>query len=141
VIAANITQAAHTRLDHVLLTLGNLFRIYSHPALDTQIRDCIHNSLEKRWAKADQDVFILAVFFNPYIRQRPFNRSALTHAHIYDIASRVFTRIFSKDPDLDFLKAFEDYFESREEFSPQRMQLDMMKGMYESRVSFDLHMM
>ena len=72
-------QAAHTHLDHVLLTLGNLFHIYSNPALDPQIWAAILGSLEKHWAKGDQDVFILAVFLNPYIQQHPFSRAALTH--------------------------------------------------------------
>jgi hypothetical protein len=134
-IAANITQAAHTRLDHVLLMLGNLFRIYSHPSLESQIKEQIIGSLKKRWEKVDQEVFILAVFFNPYIRQRPYSRSALTHAHLYNMASSVFKRIYNKNPNLDFLKAFEDYFDNRNEFSSARMELDMMKSMYESRVS------
>ncbi|KAH9961857.1 ribonuclease H-like domain-containing protein, partial [Lactifluus volemus] len=33
-IAANVAQASHTRLDHVLLMLGNLFRIYSDPSVE-----------------------------------------------------------------------------------------------------------
>jgi hypothetical protein len=60
-------QATHTRLDHVLLTLGNLFCIYSNPELDTEVHTVIHASLERRWAKADQDVFVMAVFLNPYV--------------------------------------------------------------------------
>jgi hypothetical protein len=64
-IAANITQAAHTWLDHVLLTLGNLLHIYSNPMLDSQIHGAILGSLKKHWAKANQDMFILAVFLNP----------------------------------------------------------------------------
>jgi hypothetical protein len=133
-IAANVTQAAHTRLDHVLLTLGNLFHIYSNPALDSQIQVGIQGSLEKRWAKADQDVFILAVFLNPYIRRRAFSRVALTHAKIYEIAARLLTRIFNQQPDLDFLKAFEDYFSDTANFSSQSMALDMMKKLYDDRV-------
>jgi hypothetical protein len=46
-IAANITQAAHTRLNHVLLMLGNLFHIYSHPSLESQIKEQIIGSLKK----------------------------------------------------------------------------------------------
>jgi hypothetical protein len=49
------------------------------------------------------------------------------HAAIYEIAARVFTRIFDQDPDLNFLKAFEDYFHDRAEFSSESMGLDMMK--------------
>ena len=117
-----------------MLTLGNLFHIYSNPTLDSQIREAILSSLEKRWAKADQDVFILAVFLNPYIRQHPFSRAALTHANVYEIAARVFKRIFGQDPDLDFLKAFEDYFNNRAGFSSDSMGLEMMKSLYADQV-------
>jgi hypothetical protein len=60
-IATNITQAPHTRLDHVLLTLGNLYRIYSTLEFDDEVCTAILASLEKWRAKADQGVFILAV--------------------------------------------------------------------------------
>ena len=124
----------HTRLDHVLLTLGNLFRIYSDPTLDSQIQAGIQGSLEKRWAKADQDVFILAVFLNPYIWRQPFSCVALTHANIYEIAARLLTCIFDQQPDLEFLKAFEDYMNDTGDFSSQIMGLDMMKKLYDERV-------
>ena len=127
-------QAAHTRLDHVLLTLGNLFHIYSNPALDSQIQVGIQGSLEKRWAKADQDVLILAVFLNPYILWRAFSRVALTHAKIYEIAVCLLTRIFNQQPDLDFLKAFKDYFSNTANFSSQNMALDMIKKLYDGQV-------
>ena len=133
-IAANVTQAAHTRLDHVLLTLGNLFYIYSDPTLDSQIWAGIQGSLEKRWAKADQDVFILAIFLNPYIRRQPFSCVALTHANIYEIAARLLTCIFDQQPDLEFLKAFKDYMNDTGDFSSQIMGLDMMKKLYDERV-------
>lgn len=134
-IAANVTQAAYTRLDHVLLTLGNLYQTYSHPELDRAVADKITNSLQKRWGKADQDVFILAVFFNPYIRHNCFNLPVLTRAHMYDIAARVLKRIFGLKDDIDFLRAFEDYFDASGEFSSQNMRLDMLKAMFEERVS------
>jgi hypothetical protein len=34
-IAAHVTQGSRARLYHVLITLGNLFRIYSNRDLDT----------------------------------------------------------------------------------------------------------
>jgi len=58
-IAKNVTQANYTRLDHVLLTLRNLYETYSMMTLEQPIRDAVIDSLEKRWAAADQDVFIL----------------------------------------------------------------------------------
>jgi hypothetical protein len=62
-IAANKTQAPHTRLDYVLLTLGNLYCIYSkNLEFDVEVHTAILASLEKQWAKADQEVFIPTVF-------------------------------------------------------------------------------
>lgn len=138
-IANNVTQAGHTRLDHVLLTLGNLFHIYSNPKLDTAIRTKILASLEKRWSAADQDVFILAVLFNPYIRHQCFSRSALSHADLYDMAERVYKRVFQKDADVAFLVGFTDYYNGEGEYSHERMKLDLLKEKYNNEVSFCFH--
>jgi len=46
-IANNVTQANYTRLDHVLLTLGNVYETYSTMTLEQPIRDAIIDSLEK----------------------------------------------------------------------------------------------
>lgn len=117
------------------MTLGNLYRIYSNLEFDVEVRTAILASLEKRWAKADQEVFILAVFLNPYIRRRCFSRSALTDADMYNMAARVFERIFGHKADIDFLKAFTDYSKGLAEFSEERMSLAMMADMYASEVS------
>ncbi|KAF8062590.1 ribonuclease H-like domain-containing protein [Lyophyllum atratum] len=111
-IAANITQASDTRLDHVLLTLGNF-------------------SLEKRWDKADQDIFILAVFFNPFIRSHLFQPNALTESQLHSIVEAVFKRFFSRAGDVPLMRAFTDYVREQGEFSRDAMQLDRMKEMFE----------
>jgi hypothetical protein len=90
--------------------------------------------LEKHWAKADQDVFILAVFLNPYIQQWAFSHMALTHAKICEIAVHLLTRIINQQPDLNFLKAFKYYFSDTANFSSQSMALDMMKKLYDNQV-------
>ncbi|KII86202.1 hypothetical protein PLICRDRAFT_114784 [Plicaturopsis crispa FD-325 SS-3] len=59
-IATNVAQASSTRLDHVLLMLANLYRIYGKPDMGTEARTTMHASLEKRWAQCDRDIFILA---------------------------------------------------------------------------------
>lgn len=135
-IAANITQGSHTRLDHVLLTLGNLYRIYTDPTLDHGIRAGILGSLEKRWKQADQEVFIVALLLNPYLRGQCFNPLALTERALYTIVERVFERLFSVPADLNFLKAFSDYFKNAasSEFSKESMSLDKMKALYDSTV-------
>lgn len=144
-IAANVTQASHTRLDHVLLTLGNLFRIYSQRpnSYDEDLRTGIIKSLEKRWKKADQDIFIVAIFLNPFIRDTLFKKEFLTEAKLYNIVERVYERILrcSADGNLDFLRAFEDYKRSQGEFSDDNMSLALMKLKFEhSNAPLDLQL-
>jgi len=85
-IAANIAQASHTCLDHVLLMLGNLAHIFSQNLeFDEDLHLGILASLEKRWKKADQDVFIMAMFLNPFIQSSLLNKASLTDTHLYAI--------------------------------------------------------
>ncbi|KAJ7260042.1 ribonuclease H-like domain-containing protein [Mycena rebaudengoi] len=102
-IAAKCMQAPDAGLDQVLLMLGNLYRIYGDPEVDSRVRNCIRNSLEKRWLAMEREIFILALFLNPYIR----------------------------DSDLDFHAAFFDYSNDRADFSSSYMQLSAMKELHE----------
>lgn len=135
-IAANVSQVAHTQLDHVLLTLGNLVYSTQMEAFDEDIRLGILKSLEKRWKKADQDIFVVAVFLNPFIRATLFKKEFLTEAQLYTIVERVYVRVMrcSADEDLDFLQAFEDYKWSRGEFSDDSMSLSLMKKKFANAV-------
>ncbi|KAJ6482399.1 ribonuclease H-like domain-containing protein [Mycena vulgaris] len=72
-IASNLLQAPTCRLDTVLLCLCNLHRIFSRND-DTIFKSTVIKSLERRWAKTDQELMILAVFLNPYIRWHASNR-------------------------------------------------------------------
>jgi hypothetical protein len=138
-IAANVSQASHTRLDHVLLTLGNLFRQYSDTestTFDEDLRLAVINSLEKRWKKTDQDGFIVAVFLNPYIQARLFKQQFLTEAQLYNIVERVYERIMRCRADLGFMDAFEDYKRSRREFSDDYMSLVLMKRRFADAVCY-----
>jgi hypothetical protein len=104
------------------------------PTLEADVHDGILASLEKRWAVADQEVFILAVFLNPYICKRCFSQSALTEAALYSMVERVFARIFGEEGDIDLLKAFTDYVKGVGEFSDDVMSLDMMAEMHKKEV-------
>ncbi|KAF7971231.1 hypothetical protein HWV62_21648 [Athelia sp. TMB] len=130
-IAINVAQTGHCRLDQITLTLGNLYHIYSDPILDSHLRQGLLASLEKRWAAADQDVFILAAFFNPYIRAAPFSESVLLQSVLYNMAEHVFNCFHSSKPDLDFMRAFTDYYYGVREYSADHMQLEKMRDMHE----------
>lgn len=130
-IAANITQVQTTRFDHVLLTWANLYRIYPSADIEDHVRVVLHASLEKRWKKADQDVYILAVFFNPYVHGRCFSRTALSSNDLINIARRTFHRLFREHPSVDFVKGLLDYSKGQAEFSDEKMMLDFYKTLAE----------
>lgn len=136
-IAANVSQAPTTRLDHILIELGRLYHVFSHVAFNPRIREIVLASLERRWGKTDQDPFILAVFLNPFIRGRLFNRQniLLNRSALYGIIKRVFRRVFCKDNDLELYQAFLDYYESRSEFSPDRWDYQEQQALHERAVS------
>lgn len=113
-------------------------RIFSQPteAFDEDLRNGIIKSVEKRWKKADQDIFIVAVFLNPFIRDTVFNKEFLTEAQLYNIVERTYERVLRCDSDLDFLEAFEDYKWSRGEFSDDEMSLSLMKEKFKHEVCY-----
>jgi hypothetical protein len=45
-IANNVTQACYTHIDHIGLTLGNLYWIYSNSSIEAPICNCTLGSLE-----------------------------------------------------------------------------------------------
>ena len=118
-IAQNVTQGTGTRLDHVLVTLGNLFQVYSGDAYEAAVRDAVHSSLEKRWSKADQDAFIAATFLNPLIRDELFNSDKLSTFQLYGILKRLYKRFFGTEPPTKMYSAFTSYRLGKDEFSDE----------------------
>ncbi|KAH9954013.1 ribonuclease H-like domain-containing protein [Lactifluus volemus] len=116
-VANFITQSSDTGLHHILLTLGNLYHIYSDPKLD------------------EADVFIAAVVLNPYIRNRWFATGVqkLTPVGLLGIVKRVCARVFREEPEIEFSEAFMDYLQQRGEFSDEWMQLSMWTDMFEKQ--------
>lgn len=116
-----------------MITLGNLYRIYDNPTLDQPIRDKVIGSLEKRWAAADQDPFILSILLNPYLRGRGFK--TLSRMDLLNMAERVFARLFEREPGFVFMGDLMDYCEGMGRFSDINMRLDMWKARFEGQVS------
>ncbi|KAJ6625371.1 hypothetical protein B0H10DRAFT_2430458 [Mycena sp. CBHHK59/15] len=117
-IAAKCMQAPDAGLDQVLLMLGNLYQIYGSPEINSRVRTCVQKSLEKRWLPMEQEVFIIAVYLNPYIRRTAFS-------------TKNPIRFFNIEPDLDFHAAFFDYAKDLREFSSRFMNLAEMKQLHE----------
>ena len=108
-IAVNIAQGANTRCDQVVLVLGRLYRDYiklrtadrTHPHAVSEDDDhpvtAVIHSIEKRWAKVDQDLFISAFFLNPFINRKLRNGSNLTLSVIMGMIHRLYTRVFQTE--------------------------------------------
>jgi hypothetical protein len=92
------------------LCLGNLYRIFDRN-VDPLVKSTVTKSLERRWAKTDQELMILAVFLNPYIRDRAFNRSKLPSMSLYHMLLRAYQRFYGRDAttDIELMKTFESY--------------------------------
>src|ERR1700676_4746950 len=104
-IANNVAQARYTHLDHISLTLGNLYHIYS---LEAPICDQVLSSLKKQWCAANQDVFILAMHLHPWIQGCCFVKT-LSRSTLYNMVDKVFCRVFEEEPNLNLLQEFMDY--------------------------------
>ncbi|KAJ7937874.1 ribonuclease H-like domain-containing protein, partial [Mycena leptocephala] len=144
-VASNVTQGVNTRLDHVLVTLAVLYHRYS---TDTKSFDCAaHNtvicaSLAKRWKalKHDQDFYILAVFFNPFLCAFFFNDDdthSLSCVGLYHVVKRVYTRIFQLSDDSAVPSAlfaqYLDYYDGRGRYTSEKMALKEFKTMFNNQ--------
>jgi hypothetical protein len=132
-IANNVTQARYTRLDHIGLTLGNLYRIYSNSSIEAPIRDRVLGSLEKRWKAADQDVFILAMHLHPWVRGRCFAKT-LSRSALCNTAEKVYKRLFEQEPGWGFMGEMMDYSDGLGVFSDENMRLGYWKQHYDGSV-------
>lgn len=104
-MAANITQADNARLDSVLLTFAFLYHHFdqlSDPD-DESVREAVTGTIDERWMKADQDVFIAAMILHPAYMTRPFRKDPTTGvffsvANIFTLMSRLYHRFFHTLP-------------------------------------------
>ncbi|KEP45146.1 DUF659 family protein [Rhizoctonia solani 123E] len=115
-ISLNVAQAADTRLHHILITLGRLYQIFDDPSINPE------------------DAFILAVFFNPYIRCRLFspNSPDFCANGLYTTTRCLFERVFQKAPDSGLLEAYMSYYNWSDEFSVEAWHLEEYSEMYKN---------
>ncbi|KZV80517.1 hypothetical protein EXIGLDRAFT_630029 [Exidia glandulosa HHB12029] len=112
-ISCHILQADGVRMDQVLLTLANLFRIYA----------------------ASHELFILSVLFNPYIRNTCFRDTVLPPNVIAEICIRQYLRIMRHEPNSQFWAACNRYMNSMQLFAPARMALERHRITAEQEVT------
>ncbi|KAI0633207.1 ribonuclease H-like domain-containing protein [Trametes polyzona] len=105
-IAANIAQAAHTRLDQVIIVFGFLHYRFSHlppDIADEAASTAVLQSIEQRWAKSDQAVFIAALILNPVFKLDAFaEQPEFTEGSIKGLLKDIYTRLFREEPPPSF---------------------------------------
>lgn len=79
---------------------------------------------------------ILAVFFNPYLHARVFNRDALTANNLFHLVRHAFNRLLDQDAngDIEFGDTFRAYYDSTGKFSHEAMWLDGHANSYNAAV-------
>ncbi|KAF9520227.1 hypothetical protein BS47DRAFT_1481590 [Hydnum rufescens UP504] len=98
-IAINVCQGSHTRIDMVALVFGRLYKHYmdlSAIALlsgHTSPVDAILGSLDTRWTKVDQSMFIVGIALNPFLKTKLFNPSLSAHV-LTTLIEKLYCRVF-----------------------------------------------
>lgn len=118
-----MAQAAFCRLDQILLTFGSLSIHYTDlKAKDpANIPGCmaILDSIEKQWAKADQDAFITVVILNPFVKTTTFSAEVhfLTCAGVLALMKCLYRCFFStiETPE-EFEKNMQQLFSNMEDY-------------------------
>lgn len=115
-IAANIVQESFCRMDQVLLTFGFLVMKYRDEKMNQDHigRDAIINSVEARWNKSDQEIFISTVLVNPFYRTAPFSAlPVFSKAHIRVLFTKLYHRFFTVQPPSEFIQHAYDFLDGR----------------------------
>jgi hypothetical protein len=119
-IATNVTQASFCRLDQVLMTFGHLVMQYKSMTDPEDVVGCtaIIESIEARWATADQEIFIAAVVLNPFYQSTPFAAlQFLTNAGIHSMLGCLWRRFFEEEPPPELHQQINGYLHGTDLFS------------------------
>lgn len=125
-IAANVTQGSFCRLDQVALTFASLGVQYSNDKMAKDLTSCnaILASLEKRWKKADQEVFLAAIMVNPFYQMAPFKPLArFMQANVVAMLTRVYCQLFWDNPPAEFGEHIVNFFDKKGYFRNLTMQI------------------
>jgi len=91
---------------------------------DEEARQSIINSIETRWAKSDQEIFVAAVLVNPLFRMSIFQPLArFNTANIRDLFVRLYKRFYRREPPRSFITHAYDFLEGKGFFATLRTQV------------------
>lgn len=136
-IAANVTQASFCRIDTVLLTFGHLVSTYLEMTDPDDLPGCqaIIDSIERRWSKADQEIFIATVIINPFYQTAPFSLiPQFRTAEILSLMIRLWKRLIRTDPPPSFAQELMEFIGKRGDYAS----LDIICNVERNRAEQDV---
>ena len=96
-------------------------------AEDVKARDAILASIERRWLKTDQDVFIAGILLNPFHKARPFRTTPfLIVAGLYNLLHHLWRRFYYEDPPAELYGEYKAYMNGAGDFQAMH---NFMRGM------------
>ena len=102
---------------------------------DAPASHAIIASIESRWAKADQEVFLAAVILNPFYQSTPFaTLHFLNNAGIRSLLSALWTRFYCTQPPDEFYTQIADYLGQRGMFENLKNEVNVAKVVCERTV-------
>ncbi|KIK99949.1 hypothetical protein PAXRUDRAFT_54287, partial [Paxillus rubicundulus Ve08.2h10] len=113
---STITQLAHFCLDQSLLLMGFLYTEYTKllEATTNKLIRAVLESLEKRWKKCDQDVYIAAVILNPLYKTEPFAKiPQLNFAGIFVLICKLWQWIYGSPPPHEIFTELQEYIANK----------------------------
>ena len=124
----------------VLLTFGYLIVVYKTMTDPDDLPgyQAIIESIEHRWAKSDQEIFIAAMILNPFYRREPLAATPLfNNAGILALLARVFKRVYkTATVPQEFYTELSNYLNLQDTFSNLKLQLHIETNMAASSVIF-----
>jgi hypothetical protein len=96
-------------------------------AEDIKARDAILASIEQRWSKTDQHVFIVGVLLNPFHKAKPFHATSFsTVAGLYNLLHRLWKQFYYEDPPVELYVEYKAYVNGTGDFQAMH---NFMQGM------------
>lgn len=105
---------------------------------DTGACKSIIESIEKRWASTDQEIFIAAIILNPFYRNTTFAPlNFLNNAGIRALLGHLWTRFYRTQPPDDFYTQVGDYLNQRGMFENLKTEVAVARVEAERKVCLE----
>ncbi|KAF8879107.1 hypothetical protein CPB84DRAFT_1751754 [Gymnopilus junonius] len=119
----NAANNPQTQLFSDKWLLKNVF-IPDQCILSGRVLDAHVKMVEDRVEGKVKDIFILAVFFNPYIHHEIFHPSALPERDLFKVVKHIFEQVYNQKSDIHLMTAYTDYRRKRSEFAFDKTELE-----------------